>query len=142
MYASLPSFANKYSFPSNTGSSNQQTYQHSIQRNQYQHQPQQSQAETTSSVDYLVKDFMVINNQLLNRNDKLIQSQASSIRNLEVQVGQLTSVFQNCPIGRLSSNTKAPHRDKEQCKATTLHGGKKLQDEPITSCRPKETNKV
>ncbi|XP_062100922.1 uncharacterized protein LOC133806851 [Humulus lupulus] len=62
------------------------------------------------------------------KNDVVIQSQAASLRNLEIQMGQLANELRNRPQGTLPSDTKTPRRDgKEQCKAITLRSGKNLE---------------
>lgn len=83
---------------------------------------------------------MVCNNQLLQKNEQLIQSQASSIKNLEVQVGQLANDLRSRPAGMFPSNTEASYWDeKEQCKAIKLRGGKTLPKITIP-CDPLEAN--
>ncbi|XP_038889254.1 uncharacterized protein LOC120079150 [Benincasa hispida] len=61
-------------------------------------------------------------------NDALLKSQASSIRNLEIQVGQIASELKNRPPKVLPSNTETPGNSnrKEQCHAVTLRSGKSL----------------
>ncbi|KAM6550733.1 hypothetical protein CsatB_000541 [Cannabis sativa] len=77
-------------------------------RPQQPHQPQGSQ---TSSLESLMRDYM-------SKNDAVIQSQAASLRNLEVQLGQLANDLKNRPQGTLPSDTENPRRDcKEHCKA-------------------------
>ncbi|XP_062103125.1 uncharacterized protein LOC133814145 [Humulus lupulus] len=51
------------------------------------------------------------------KNDAVIQSQAASLRNLEMQLGQLANDLKNRPQGSLPSDTENPRRDgKEHCK--------------------------
>ncbi|XP_060973937.1 uncharacterized protein LOC133039131 [Cannabis sativa] len=84
-------------------------------RPQQSHQPQGSQ---TSSLESLMRDYMA-------KNDAVIQSQTASLRNLEVQLGQLANDLKNRPQGTLPSDTENPRRDgKEHCKAVTLRSGK------------------
>ncbi|XP_062100217.1 uncharacterized protein LOC133806100 [Humulus lupulus] len=62
------------------------------------------------------------------KNDVVIQSQAASLRNLEIQMGKLANVLRNRPQGTLPSDTENPRRDgKEKCKAITLRNGKNLE---------------
>ncbi|XP_062104242.1 uncharacterized protein LOC133815414 [Humulus lupulus] len=62
------------------------------------------------------------------KNDVVIQSQATSLRNLEIQVGQLANELKNIPQGTLPSDTENTRRDgKEHCKAVTLRSGKNLE---------------
>ncbi|XP_062118441.1 uncharacterized protein LOC133832069 [Humulus lupulus] len=68
------------------------------------------------------------NNLLLLKNDAVIQSQAASLRNLEIKMGQLANELRNRPQGTLPNDTKNPRRDgKEQCKVVTLRNGKNLE---------------
>lgn len=58
------------------------------------------------------------------KNDAIIQNQATSLRNLELQAGQLAKEMKNKPIGALPSNIESPQREeKEHCKAITLRSG-------------------
>ncbi|KAM6551726.1 hypothetical protein CsatB_001534 [Cannabis sativa] len=87
-------------------------------RPQQPHQPQGSQ---TSSLESLMRDYMA-------KNDAVIQSQAASLRNLEVQLGQLANDLKNRPQGTLPSDTENPRRDgKKHCKAVTLRSGKIIE---------------
>ncbi|KAM6544070.1 hypothetical protein CsatB_008517 [Cannabis sativa] len=87
-------------------------------RPQQPHQPQGSQ---TSSLESLMRDYMA-------KNDAVIQSQAASLRNLEVQLGQLANDLKNRLQGTLPSDTENPRRDgKEHCKAVTLRSGKIIE---------------
>ncbi|XP_062118694.1 uncharacterized protein LOC133832349 [Humulus lupulus] len=62
------------------------------------------------------------------KNDAVIHSQAVSLRNIEIQMGQLANELRNRPQGILPSDTENPRRDgKEQCKAFTLRYGKNLE---------------
>ncbi|XP_062089538.1 uncharacterized protein LOC133796074 [Humulus lupulus] len=61
------------------------------------------------------------------KNDAVIQSQAASLRNLEMQLGQLANEMKTRPQGSLPSDTENPRRDgKEHCKAIQLRNGKNL----------------
>lgn len=62
------------------------------------------------------------------KNDTIIQNQATSIHNLEMQLRQLASAMNSLPQGALWSDIEAnPRRKgKEQCKLITLRSGKKL----------------
>ncbi|XP_060969758.1 uncharacterized protein LOC133036986 [Cannabis sativa] len=62
------------------------------------------------------------------KNDAVIQSQVASLRNLEVQLGQLANDLRNKPQGTLPSDTENPRRDgEEHCKAVTLKSGKIIE---------------
>ncbi|XP_062113969.1 uncharacterized protein LOC133824977 [Humulus lupulus] len=61
------------------------------------------------------------------KKDAVIQSQAASLRNLEMQLGQLANEMKTRPQGSLPSDTENPRRDgKEHCKAIQLRNGKNL----------------
>ncbi|XP_062094211.1 uncharacterized protein LOC133800271 [Humulus lupulus] len=84
-------------------------------------QPHQSQGSQSSSLESLMRDYMA-------KNDAVIQSQAASLRNLEIQLGQLANDLKNRPQGSLPSDTENPRRDgKEHCKAINLRSGKILE---------------
>ncbi|XP_062086086.1 uncharacterized protein LOC133792186 [Humulus lupulus] len=84
-------------------------------------QPSPPQASQSSSLESLMKDYMA-------KNDAVIQSQVASLRNLEIQMGQLANELRNRPQGTLPSDTENPRRDgKEQCKVVTLRSGKNLE---------------
>ncbi|XP_060972542.1 uncharacterized protein LOC115710785 [Cannabis sativa] len=83
-------------------------------RPQQPHQPQGSQ---TSSLESLMRDYMA-------KNDDVIQSQAASLQNLEIQLGQLANDLKNRPL-----------RDgEEHCKAVTLRSGKILESNVAATC--------
>ncbi|XP_062114039.1 uncharacterized protein LOC133825059 [Humulus lupulus] len=51
------------------------------------------------------------------KNDDVIQSQAASFRNLEIQLGKLANELRNRPQGTFPSDTENPSKDgKEHCK--------------------------
>ncbi|KAM6563676.1 hypothetical protein CsatB_023674 [Cannabis sativa] len=101
-------------------------------RPQQPHQPQGSQ---TSSLESLMRDYMA-------KNDTVIQSQAASLRNLEVQLGQLANDLKNRPQGTLPSDTENPRRDgKEHCKAVTLRSGKIIESN-VAATRSKEPSSI
>ncbi|XP_062118985.1 uncharacterized protein LOC133832689 [Humulus lupulus] len=84
-------------------------------------QPPPPQVSQSSSLESLMKEYMA-------KNDAVIQSQAASLRNLEIQMGQLANDLRNRPQGTLPSDTKNARRDgKEQCKVVTLRNGKNLE---------------
>ncbi|XP_062114415.1 uncharacterized protein LOC133825500 [Humulus lupulus] len=84
-------------------------------------QPHQSQGSQSSSLESLMRDYMA-------KNDAVIQSQAASLQNLEIQLGHLANDLKNRPQGSLPSDTENPRRDgTEQCKVVTLRSGKNLE---------------
>ncbi|XP_060959081.1 uncharacterized protein LOC133030366 [Cannabis sativa] len=93
----------------------------------FSQQPHQPQGSQTSSLESLMRDYMA-------NNDAVIQSLAASLRNLEVQLGQLANDLKNRQQGTLPSDTKNPRRDgKEHCKAVTLRSGKILESNVATT---------
>ncbi|XP_060961982.1 uncharacterized protein LOC133032150 [Cannabis sativa] len=101
-------------------------------RPQQPHQPQGSQ---TSSLESLMRDYMA-------KNDAVIQSQAASLRNLEVQLGQLANDLKNRPQGTLPSDTENPRREgKEHCKAVTLRSGKIIESN-VAAAGSKEPSSI
>src|SRR4051812_31520999 len=59
-------------------------------------------------------------------NEILMQNQAASTRNLEVQIGQLHNILANRTQGTLPSDTEK--NPKEQINAVTLRSGRQLQE--------------
>src|SRR5438270_5067807 len=59
-------------------------------------------------------------------NEILMQNQAASIRNLEVQIGQIHNILSNRTQGSFPSDTEK--NPKEQVNAVTLRSGKQLQE--------------
>lgn len=63
-------------------------------------------------------------------------SQQARMRSLENQLGELVSVLNNHPHGRLPSDAKVPRQeDEKECKAIELGSGKELPD-PYTNKAP------
>ncbi|XP_060967915.1 uncharacterized protein LOC133035754 [Cannabis sativa] len=83
---------------------------------------QHAQNAQPSSLESLMRDYMA-------KNDAVIQSQAASLRNLELQLGHLANELKARPQGSLPSDTENPRRDgKEQCKSIHLRSGKHLKN--------------
>ncbi|XP_038902450.1 uncharacterized protein LOC120089097 [Benincasa hispida] len=76
-----------------------------------------------SPLENLLKEYIAQNNALL-------KSQASSIRNLEIQVGQIASELKNRQPRVLPSNieTFGNNNGKEQCHMVTLRNGRALEE--------------
>ncbi|XP_038889981.1 uncharacterized protein LOC120079717 [Benincasa hispida] len=67
----------------------------------------------------------------IEKNEAIKQSQASSLRNLEVQIEQLAIELKNKAPGTLPSSSGASGpRGKEQCQAVTLRSGKTMVPVP------------
>ncbi|XP_038889296.1 uncharacterized protein LOC120079205 [Benincasa hispida] len=78
-------------------------------------------------------------------NDALLRSQTSSIRNLEIQVGQIASKLKNRQPGVLHNNTETlgNNNGKKQCHAVTSRSGKALEERrmnPRNNSSSKERN--
>ncbi|XP_038889341.1 uncharacterized protein LOC120079252 [Benincasa hispida] len=72
-------------------------------------QPSSSSNASGGSLEALLKQYM-------DKNNAVMQAQASSIRNLEIQVGQLASELRSQTLETLPSNSEAPGSTrKEQC---------------------------
>ncbi|XP_062103177.1 uncharacterized protein LOC133814200 [Humulus lupulus] len=101
---------------------NKPTYPPSFyQQQQPRAQPPPPKVSQTSFLENLMKEYMA-------KNDVVIQSQAGSLRNLEIQMGQLANELTNRPQGTLPSDTKNPRRVcNEHCKAITLRNGINLE---------------
>ncbi|XP_062086166.1 uncharacterized protein LOC133792274 [Humulus lupulus] len=89
----------------------------------FSQQPRPSQHVQNSqpnSLENLMREYMA-------KNDVVIQSQSASLRNLEMQLGQLANEMKTRLQGSLPSDTENPRRDgKEHCKAIQLRNGKNL----------------
>ncbi|XP_062103481.1 uncharacterized protein LOC133814549 [Humulus lupulus] len=70
---------------------------------------------------------------LTNSQSQFMTETRLSVRNLEMQVGQLVNMLQSRPQGNFPSNTKV--NPKEQCNAISLRSGKKLE-EPVKKSIP------
>lgn len=61
--------------------------------------------ETSGSLDNLIKAYVVKNDKMVQSKVALLQSQAASLRNLEVQMKQLATNLKSSPHGALPSDT-------------------------------------
>ncbi|XP_017974473.1 PREDICTED: uncharacterized protein LOC108661554 [Theobroma cacao] len=86
-------------------------------------------SEKKPTMEDLLRQYMTQNDNIIQSQIALIQSQAASIQNLETQVGQLTNLLDNRPQGTLPSDTKVnPRRDsKKQVMAITLRSEKEVE---------------
>ncbi|KAM6554337.1 hypothetical protein CsatB_015099 [Cannabis sativa] len=76
------------------------------------------------------------------KNATVIQSQAASLRNLEIQLGQLANDLKNRPQGTLPSDTENPISDgKEHCKAVTLRS-RKILESNVAATGSKEPSSI
>ncbi|KAI3461839.1 hypothetical protein Pfo_018502 [Paulownia fortunei] len=72
----------------------------------------------------------------LQKQESIIQNQSATIRRLEVQIGQISSMLSARPQGSLPSNTEI--NPKETVQAITLRGGKELPELERKITTPKE----
>ncbi|KAL0313025.1 UNVERIFIED_CONTAM: hypothetical protein Sradi_5701800 [Sesamum radiatum] len=116
---------NLYSNTNNPGWRNHLNFSWSNNQQQgppgYQQPWQQPPQEKKSNLEDLLSNFITAANTLF-------QSQDASIRNLEVQLGQLVSIVSERKERQLSSDTEKNPR--EQANAITLKNGKTIGDEP------------
>ncbi|OIT30465.1 hypothetical protein A4A49_55540, partial [Nicotiana attenuata] len=96
------------------GFQNQNRGQQSFQP--YQQQPQRSHQQSLEDLMY----------KFIKATDEKVQSQHSSIKNLEIQVSQLATLMSGQIQGALPSNTEK--NPKEHLKAISLRSGKSLHD--------------
>ncbi|KAJ4724584.1 DNA-directed DNA polymerase [Melia azedarach] len=85
-------------------------------------QPQEKKVNLEEALTQLT----VNTSKFMTKTETTLQNQAASIRNLEMQVGQLTSMMTERQQGSLPSNTET--NPKEQVKAITLRSGKQLEE--------------
>ena len=76
--------------------------------------------------------------QFMTKTETTFQNQAASIRNLEVQMGQIANLLSSRPQGSLPSNTET--NPKEQMNAIMLRSGKQLEDPPKEVKEAKKDN--
>ncbi|XP_030963798.1 uncharacterized protein LOC115984958 [Quercus lobata] len=74
--------------------------------------------------------------QFIQKTDVVIQNNSASIRNLEVQIGQLSSMLTNRTAGTLPSNTVT--NPKEQAKAISLRSGRTYEEPKVTNAKQDE----
>ncbi|XP_070026274.1 uncharacterized protein [Nicotiana sylvestris] len=107
----------------NHGQSNFRPYQ---QVGPYQQRPQQAH----SSLDDLLYKYIKVT-------DEKMESQNSSLKNLQIQLSQLTALISEKIQGPLPSNTEK--NPKDHLKAITLRSGKEL-DEPYADQSEQQVN--
>ncbi|KAL9416753.1 hypothetical protein AB3S75_039861 [Citrus x aurantiifolia] len=86
-------------------------------------QPQEKKLNVEDALTQLTTNM----SQFMTKTETTFQNQTASIRNLEVQVGQIANLLSSRQHGSLPSNTKT--NPKEQVNAIILRSGKQL-DEP------------
>src|SRR3954464_579678 len=93
--------------------------------NQQQQYPQQQQSRSEqqqkSGVEELLTKYIEGNKKRLESNDMFMKNQSASIKNLEMQMGQIHNLLANRQQGTLPSDTEKNPR--EQVNAITLRSG-------------------
>src|SRR3954467_3684079 len=102
--------------------------------NQNVQKPNFQTPEKKTNVEDILWKFIESTGERMKSNEILMQNQAASIRNLEVQIGQLHNILANRSQGTLPSDTEK--NPKEQVNAVTLRSGKQLQEQ-----QPKKAEK-
>ena len=74
--------------------------------------------------------------QYIQKTDVVIQNNSASIRNLEVQIGQLLSMLTERTVGTLPSNTIT--NPKEHVKAILLRSGRTYEEPKVTNAKQDE----
>ena len=74
--------------------------------------------------------------QYIQKTDVVIQNNSASICNLEVQIGQLSSMLTERPAGTLPSNTIT--NPKEHVKAISLRSGRTYEKPKVTNAKQDE----
>ncbi|XP_061343742.1 uncharacterized protein LOC133289759 [Gastrolobium bilobum] len=109
------------------GSSNAQTkmpfptqnYQQTS-RQQAVVQPSEMLIAPPSSLEALLREYLVKNKTKQNSLEAIVQSIPASLRNIESQLGHLANTMNTRPPGTLPSKTEEPRRNKEQCNMIEL----------------------
>lgn len=73
-----------------------------------------------------MKSWMAVNDTKFQNQEAMIQSQATTIRNLETQMGNLANIMADRAQGTLPSNTE--WNPREYAKAITLRSGTELPE--------------
>ena len=74
--------------------------------------------------------------QYIQKIDVVIQNNSASIYNLEVQIGQLSSMLIERTVGTLSSNTVT--NPKDHAKAISLRSGQTYEEPKVTNAKQDE----
>ena len=74
--------------------------------------------------------------QYIQKTDVVIQNNSALIRNLEVQIGHLSSMLTERTVGTLPSNTVT--NPKEHVKAISLRSGRTYEESKVTNAKQDE----
>ena len=97
-----------------------------------------SPSDNKSSIEEALIQLANNTNQFMIETKTNFQNQATAIRNLETQVGQIVSILsERIQANFLSTNELNP---KEHCSVIILRSGKELEA-PLKSGKPKKENK-
>ncbi|KAI3461414.1 hypothetical protein Pfo_018077 [Paulownia fortunei] len=96
----------------------------------------QSQQVPKAPLEDAIEKFMARTEATLQKQESIIQNQSATIRSLEIQIGQISSMLSARPQGSLPSNTEI--NLKENVYAITLRSGKELSELERKVTTPKE----
>ncbi|XP_061348312.1 uncharacterized protein LOC133293728, partial [Gastrolobium bilobum] len=120
------------------GPSNIQTKPHFPSQNYQQYPRQQPVAQSsemptssTSSLEALLREYLVKNETKQNSLEAVVQNIPASLRNIGSQLGHLANTMNSRPSGTMPSNTEEPRRNNEQCHMIELRNGRSVIDHMI-----------
>src|SRR3954466_1467467 len=118
------------SHPNFSWENNSNQQQHPQQQQQQpQHQQKFEQQPKKSGIEDLLTKYIEGNEKRLESNDMLMKNQSASIKNLEMQMGQIHNLLSNRPQEAFPSDTEKNSR--EQANAITLRSGKTYDDPKV-----------
>ncbi|XP_061338980.1 uncharacterized protein LOC133285727, partial [Gastrolobium bilobum] len=103
-------------------------------------QPSELPIAPPSSLEALLREYLVKNETKQNSLEAVVQSIPASLRNIESQLGHLANTMNTRPPGTLPCNTEEPRRNKEQCNMIDLRNGRSL-NQPEAVVRPSTLKK-
>ncbi|XP_061337877.1 uncharacterized protein LOC133284775 [Gastrolobium bilobum] len=92
----------------------------------YQNQSGEMSSSSTSSLEALLREYLVKSESKQNSLEAIVRSIPASLRNLESQLGHLANALNSRPPGTLPSNTEEPGRNNEQCHMIELRNGRSV----------------
>ncbi|XP_061370003.1 uncharacterized protein LOC133312761 [Gastrolobium bilobum] len=102
-----------------------QNYQQTS-RQQVVVQPSEMPIAPPSSLEALLREYLVKNETKQNSLEAVVQSIPASLRNIESQLGHLANTMNTRPPRTLPSNTEEPRRNKEECNMIELRNGRSV----------------
>ncbi|XP_061360329.1 uncharacterized protein LOC133304330 [Gastrolobium bilobum] len=109
-----------------------QNYQQTS-RQQVVVQPSEIPIAPPSSLEALLREYLVKNETKQNSLEVVVQSIPASLRNIESQLGHLANTMNTRPPGTLPSNTEEPRRNKEQCNMIELINGRSINQPEVVN---------